>query len=187
VHVPEVFVTFTELVSGPDGRQFVARACGSLGTDGLWQGWVEFSPLDAGVVLRSQRETTQPNRQDLRYWATGLTPVYLEGSLARTLSPPATTAPPPAPVSAYDGPASHIRSENPASAGVLNPFSVYRKGEALLRRQLGALSGWHLINVIRGYELSEQTDRQLGALTDAELVELIVIAVRLQPGPRAGP
>ena len=38
-----------------------------------------------GETLRSFRETTQPNLTDLRYWATGLTPVYLEGALERIL------------------------------------------------------------------------------------------------------
>ena len=37
--------------------------------------------------VRSGRETTQPNRQDTVYWATGLTPVYLEGALDRALNP----------------------------------------------------------------------------------------------------
>ena len=40
-----------------------------------------------GAAVRSGRETTQPNRQDTAYWATGLTPVYLEGALGRALNP----------------------------------------------------------------------------------------------------
>ena len=46
---------------------------------------------------------------------------------------------------------------------MLNPFSVYRKGEALLRSQLSALSGWHLVNIIVAYELSEQRPADLEA------------------------
>jgi hypothetical protein len=50
----------------------------------LWEGWVEFEPLDAsGPTISSARETTQPNRTDLEYWAQGLSRVYLQGSLAR--------------------------------------------------------------------------------------------------------
>jgi hypothetical protein len=55
--------------------------------DGLWEGWIEFIPTDGGAPLRSRRETTQPNRDDAVYWATGLTPVYLEGALERALRP----------------------------------------------------------------------------------------------------
>jgi hypothetical protein len=61
---------------------------------------------------------------------------------------------------------------------VLNPFSVYRKGEALLRRQLAALSGWHLVNIIVAYDLSEQREADLAVTPSSVLVELIVSAVR---------
>ena len=56
---------------------------------------------------------------------------------------------------------------------MLDPFSVYRKGEALLRRQLSALAGWHLVNIIRRYELSDEDPAVLGSREPAELVELI--------------
>jgi hypothetical protein len=53
----------------------------------MWQGWIEFEPVDGGAPIRSPRETTQPNRTDTQYWATGLTVVYLEGALCRALNP----------------------------------------------------------------------------------------------------
>src|ERR1043165_8804919 len=83
----EVLVEFSEPVRAKDGRVFVARACGSAMDRQLWQGWLEFIPVDGGAAIRSSRETTQPNRQDTAYWATGLTPVYLEGALERALNP----------------------------------------------------------------------------------------------------
>jgi hypothetical protein len=61
---------------------------------------------------------------------------------------------------------------------VLNPFSVYRKGESLLRSQLSALSGWHLVNIIEAYGLSEQATAELESTPSGVLVELIVAAVR---------
>ena len=61
---------------------WVARACGRIREDGLWEGWIEFERND-GILMRTERETTQPNRTDLAYWATGLTPVYLEGAFRR--------------------------------------------------------------------------------------------------------
>src|SRR4051794_15426110 len=81
----EVLVQFTDPVID-HGVAYMARACGARGTDGLWQGWIEFSPIDGAPPLRSPRETTQPNRDDTMYWATGLSAVYLEGALRRTLS-----------------------------------------------------------------------------------------------------
>jgi len=54
----------------------------------MWEGWVEFDPVDGGPTIRTPRETTQPNRADAEYWATGLEPVYLEGALDRALAEP---------------------------------------------------------------------------------------------------
>ena len=88
----EVLLEFAEPVTSEDGRIFVARACGSEMNGGLWQGWIEFVPVGGGEPLRSARATTQPNRQDTVYWATGLTPVYLDGALRRTLRPTAKAA-----------------------------------------------------------------------------------------------
>src|SRR5205814_6429032 len=44
----------------------------------------EFVAADGrGPVLRTDRETTQPNRAAIAYWASGLEPVYLEGAFDR--------------------------------------------------------------------------------------------------------
>lgn len=61
---------------------------------------------------------------------------------------------------------------------MLDPFSVYQKGEALLRRQLSALAGWHLVNIIRKYDLSRDDPAALGAREPAHLVETIITGVR---------
>ncbi len=85
----EVFMEFQAPIIGSDGMVYRARACGREAPGGTagWEGWIEFFPVDGGPPLRSRRETTQPNRADTEYWATGLTPVYLEGALERTLKP----------------------------------------------------------------------------------------------------
>jgi hypothetical protein len=77
----------------------------------------------------------------------------------------------------YDGPADDFAA--PAAAGsILNPFSVYRKGEALLRSQLSALSAWHLVNIIRAHDLSDLDPAVLDTMQAPVLVELIVTSVR---------
>jgi hypothetical protein len=176
----EVFVEFTEPVVAKDGSAYIARACGAPSDHGLWQGWLEFVPMDGGEPLRSSRETTQPNREDTAYWATGLTPVYLEGALDRALNPLTKAPPRLAAEPIFDGPAPEIAAAPPASEAVLNPFSVYRKGETVLRSQLSALSAWHLVNIITAYELSEQRLEDLNATPAPVLVELIIAAVREQ-------
>jgi hypothetical protein len=68
---------------------------------------------------------------------------------------------------------------------VLDPFSVYLKGESLLRKQLAALSAWHLVNIIREYELSALPIETLNTLRGVELIEIIVSGVKTSAVPKA--
>jgi hypothetical protein len=181
--VAEVLVEFAEPVRNGDGKTYTARACGSEMPDGMWQGWIEFLSAD-GDPVRSARETTQPNREDTIYWATGLTPIFLEGCLTRTLKQPFRRVVQPSPRPHFDGPAASVITEElPAVESVLDPFSVYRKGEALLRRQLSALAGWHLVNIIRRYGLSRETPAHLNAQEPSQLIEMIIEGVRPDQRP----
>jgi hypothetical protein len=115
-----------------NGRVYTAQACGRQREDGRWEGWLEFVPDDMSVVLRSQRETTQRNLADLEYWASGLTSVYLQGALDRTLTPPPVAVGPPHIPAVYDEPAPRISVGAPTTSAempVLDPFSVYAHGE----------------------------------------------------------
>ena len=86
----ETLLQYQHPVIAPDGTPYEARACGGpMGDGGMWQGWIEFVPLAGGEPVRSPRETTQPNRVDTEYWATGVSAVYLEGALSRALTKPA--------------------------------------------------------------------------------------------------
>ena len=174
----EVLVEYSDVVISAGTSRYTARACGTAVESGQWQGWLEFIDLDTGNALRSPRETTQPNRTDTVYWATGLTPIYLEGALQRALHPLLRAAPRREATPMFDEPAPDLALEPPVPDSILNPFSVYRKGESLLRRQLGAFSVWHLVNIVRDYELSDLPAATLNAMRAADLVELIVAAVR---------
>lgn len=160
-----VLLTYKTRLTTADGRLYTPRACGRARADGTWEGWLEFVPDDGSAVISSSRETTQPKLSDLEYWATGLTPVYLEGAMQRALTPPVAA------------PEASVPAEFPLTDAVLNPFSVYGKGEELLRRQLGALSPRHLRAIVLTYELAPD-DVDLDILTAAELIALIVVAVR---------
>jgi hypothetical protein len=75
------------LVQGRDGKRYRARSFGEARTDGTWSGWLEFVPMDGSMpVLRTDQETSQPDRSAVDYWAGGLERVYLEGALERALS-----------------------------------------------------------------------------------------------------
>jgi hypothetical protein len=178
--MPEVLASFETPVTGSNNVRYHAQACGEeMAGGGLWQGWLEFTPVGGGTPIRTSRETTQPNRTDAEYWATGLTPIFLEGALERALSPAtvkvSTRAEP-----LFAGPAEPpVRmTEKPRAEAVLDPFSIYEKGEPLLRKELLALSEWHLVNIIARYELSMRAEAELERLPRADLVELIVAAVR---------
>jgi len=164
----------------PEGPVYIAQACGRERDDSIWEGWLEFVPDDGSTVLRSQRETTQPNRAALQYWASGLTPIYLKGALERTLTPPLAAVEPPVISAVYDAPApARVPVTAPRDAEpVLDPFSVYAKGERLLRRQLAALSRRHLVAIIVGYELADRSRVDLESLSAPELIELIADGVR---------
>ena len=138
------------------------------------------SPGLGDQVLRSQRETTQPNLTDLKYWATGLSPVYLEGVLARTLdprTPRVETVPSPA----YDGPAPSpvpVAPLHPSTSdAVLDPFSVYAKSPDLLAQELRALRGWQLRRIVRAYALADARTVDLEMLNESELAGLILRSV----------
>lgn len=73
-------------VRSPGGVSYLAQVYGRLRPDGNWEGWLEFRLENAvGTVLRTDRETTQPDEVTLAYWASGLEPVYLEGALLRAI------------------------------------------------------------------------------------------------------
>ncbi len=171
----EVLFHYDAEFSDDSGRRYRARACGQERRDGRWEGWLEFVPLDGGTTVRTDRETTQPDRRFLEYWATGLTTTYLDGALLRATKPkPAVrlvrTAPPPASV-----PRPPVRTEVvvPAAA-VLDPFAVFAEGDHVLRGQLRALDAGQLRNIVRKYELSSLTSEELEQLTQRDLVGLIM-------------
>jgi hypothetical protein len=175
----EVLTECSEPIVGADGIAYRAQATGAPMPDGMWEGWIEFVPIAGGTPLRTSRETTQPNRRDAVYWATGLTPVSLEGALDRALHPLVRHVPaPPQPVFDEPAPAIVKTVEVPVADAVLDPFSVYGKGEALLRKELGALEAWHLVNIIIAYRLSDDPVSTLNRLPASSLIEIIVGAVR---------
>lgn len=174
----EVLVEFDAAFPGPGGATYAPRACARTTEDGMWEGWLEFSDLDTGVVIRSGRETTQPTRDDVMYWATGLTRVYLEGALARALPAdprPVLTREPVEP--AFDGPAPSLVPDRPVMPhAVLDPFAVFAQGERVLRQELSALDIDHLRAIIRAHALEGGVAAT--SPVPSVLVEYIVAEVR---------
>ncbi len=84
----ELIQEFVSEVADADGHVYTARAIGRQRTGRtVWEGWFEFAPRGGrGMVRRSPVETTQPNRDALVYWASGIERVYLEGALERAIA-----------------------------------------------------------------------------------------------------
>jgi hypothetical protein len=82
--VAEFIHEYVTGVKDEDGTLYAVRVYAYERTGGDWEAWLEFHPTNAsGPVFRTERETSQPNRTAVEYWASGLEPVYLEGAFAR--------------------------------------------------------------------------------------------------------
>jgi hypothetical protein len=82
--VPQFVQEYTHQLTGENGVAYNVCACGEPRADGTWEGWIEFRPSDGTrPILRTDRETSQPDKPALAYWASGLEPLYFEGAFAR--------------------------------------------------------------------------------------------------------
>lgn len=175
----EVLVQFDATLTGPDGRRFTPQACGRP-VGNAWHGWIEFIPVDGGAAVRTPRETEQPSRDSLMYWAQGLTRVYLDGALARAFHEPVVVERARPIESQFDGPAPHP-IQPPAAAGpgtrpVLDPFNVAQQGEDVLVRELNALDASRVRDIVAAYGFT--TAEQAAAATHEQLVASVIAGVR---------
>ena len=177
----EVFMSFDEPVADETGR-YHARAVGRLAGDGMWEGWLEFEPLDRDdAVVVGPVESRQPEAHDLAYWATGLTPVFLEGALKRALNP-LTVRTRVAETAASSAPAPRMHTVPvgpPRPEAVLDPFEAGGRSLDILRQELGALNRPRLLNIIAAYSLNP-AGNDLEWMSDAQLVHFIVVATEAQ-------
>jgi hypothetical protein len=174
--MPQTIHTFAAEVSHRGGTRYRVSAEGEPRADGRWEGWLAFQPLPSGTPLRTGRETTQPDRVELEYWASGLEPVYLEGALDRALrhADPEGSG------------GAHPRAEPERAAAppaippraVLDPFVVSRQGEDVLRAELGALDESHQRSIIEAYGLGGEPDQDLRLLDREALTAMIIAGVR---------
>ena len=114
----ELIQEFTAAVRDPAGANYTARVRGDTDSAGHWQGWLEFLPREGGSALQTGRETTQSTREHLRYWASGLSPTYLEAALRRAQRTQSTEPPAPPPLEDPRFDAALIRGDHPGSAVV---------------------------------------------------------------------
>jgi hypothetical protein len=184
MEMAEVLLTFDTPVADESGAYHV-RVVGRRADDGMWEGWLEFEPIGrSGDTLVGPVESRQPERDHLEYWATGLTPIYIEGALHRARRPlvvrtrvveePASDAPAPR---AIVVPASSRVMRRDA---VLDPFEIAEQsGLNVLGQELRALNRPRLLNIITEFDLNPAGE-DIDWMTDMQLAHFIVVAVETQ-------
>lgn len=181
----EVLTSFTEPVRDDSGLYY-ARAVGRAAPDHMWEGWIEFVPVKGGGdVLVSPVESRQPERLHLEYWATGLTPVYLEGALRRARHPLTVRVPiMEEPIS--NQPAGRrviVQRVIPGPEPVLDPFEIGERSLDVLRQELLALNRPRLLTIISAYSLAGDAD--VTRMSDPQLAGFIVAAVERTQSQRS--
>jgi hypothetical protein len=76
----EVVHEFSMPVRGSDHCDYKVRALAEQ-RGNVWVGWLEFQGPRG--TRKTGEETSQPNRDAVAYWASGIEPVYLDGAWHR--------------------------------------------------------------------------------------------------------
>jgi hypothetical protein len=165
----EIIADVETTVVSPDGHEYYVQVGGERLATGLWEAWLEFVPLDGSLdVLLTTTETTQPTRDAVVRWSETVTPVYLQGALARA-------------VAATDR--RRLTRNYPVAASAVtapfDPFAVFPSGKEALRARLRVRSRSELLAIVEQYGLNPAAKR-LTWLSDSQLVTFIVTAVEVQ-------
>jgi hypothetical protein len=163
----EVLVRYVAEVLDDDGTRWTPQACGGIADDGLWEGWIEFVSGDRAI--RTGRETEQPSRDMVMYWAQGLTATYLEGALARATRQRNDVAAEPnfAPRFESSGRKTSSRGFVPSRA-ILNPFTTLARARnccAASSTRCRATTSWRSSKTTRCRSTSRETCRRAGSPT----------------------
>lgn len=176
----EVLRAFEEPIHHASGT-YHARVVGRHAEDRMWEGWLEFVPIDgtAGDVVVSAAESRQPEHAHLEYWAQGLSTVYAEGSLERALHPVSVRMRA-AELPVSDAPAARVVTvPSGGPRPILDPFEVGARSLDILAQELRALGRGRVAQIIAAYHLNPH-NHDLSRMNDEELVRLAVGSVGLR-------
>lgn len=81
----ELVQQFESPVVYRDGQTYTAFVRGRMRSDSRWEAWLEFRRDRDGRIFHTAVETTQPDRERVLYWATGLGVAYFEGAIDRAM------------------------------------------------------------------------------------------------------
>ena len=173
----EVLASFSAPVGDHLGLYF-ARAVGRQADDNMWEGWVEFIPVDGGSdVLVSGIESTAARTPAPYLLGNRFDPCVSRGRVSPARRPLTVRVPViDEPVS--DRPAARrvvVQRVIPKPEPVLDPFEIGERNLDILRQELTALNRPRLLNIISAYDMAGDAD--VTRMSDAELIGLIVAAV----------
>ena len=159
------------------GTEFYVSVAGEQTADGIWEGWLEYVPLDDSDALVTPTETTQSTRGALQHWADVIDETYVQGAFARAVA--VTNAGPARLAATRFAAAAGVRSD----VGVPDPFVLLQSGREAMRDRLLALPRDMLLDVIAGFGLNP-AGKSLTWLTDRQLVTFIITAAEVQASRR---
>jgi hypothetical protein len=175
----EVLRSFDEPIRHASGT-YHARVVGRYAEDRMWEGWLEFVPIEkGGNLVVSASESRQPERVHLEYWAQGLSAVYVEGALERALHPISIR------VRATELPVSEAPAARLVTVSVggprpiLDPFEIGARSLDILGQELRALGRGRVLQIIAAYDLNPN-GHELSRMSDEQLVRLAVGSVGLR-------
>ncbi len=163
---------------------FIAQVLGARLPTDLWVAWFEFHPLLGGDPVRTQRETEQLSRGDLRFWAAGVTRDILREALGRALdSRYASSAVERVEITNIQSGTAEatVLETNVVKSGdpVVDPVALYRRaGQYTLRQELRALDAQQLADIISAYDIDEMDVVDLARTYEDALAERIVAGVQ---------
>jgi hypothetical protein len=161
------------LVDEVSGQEYFVNVAGEQLSDGTWEAWLEFIPLDDSEPLLTRTETHQRTRADVAQWAEALTDVYIQGAFDRAVG---ALEPPLIPTRRI---ATQVFPPTLRLAAAFDPFKVLLSGEVSLRARLHPLTRAELLAIIDTYKLNPAS-LSLTRLTNRQLITFIVTATRVQ-------
>src|ERR1043166_7171686 len=84
----ELLQQFEQSIADDSGERYTVYLYGRSRPADTWQGWLVFERQGDGRRWATGIETTQPNREAILYWATGLTDSYFDGAFDRARKTP---------------------------------------------------------------------------------------------------
>ena len=158
-------------VADKSGRLYYVNVAAEDNSDGQWEAWLEFLPLDDTDPLLTDTETVQPTRIAVAQWAETLGEPYVQGAFDRATRQDAVQR---------ERMATRLYDPVPiASTAALEPFEVFRMGKDVLRMNLQPLTRAELLTIIEQHNLNPAR-LSLARLNSSQLITFIATATEAQ-------